>query len=130
MDDDYYAQTQNLQDNMLNFFEAEKATIEDRSLIINSLLQEYSEDPNTREILLGLKKDNDDAFIIVKSFESMTNNRVDADSINRISALAQGYSEFSNEISKDLDRYIPDDTTDMSDGYEGPEEIVEGEYVE
>lgn len=105
--DNYNEKSQKLKIKIEQFLKAEYKWINERTKIINNLLEEFgSSDSDAKTELLNLKKDNEDSLAIISSLENMLKNRLSADGISRLAELIQGYDQFSNSITADLEKYF------------------------
>ena len=105
--DNYNEKSQKLKIKIEQFLKAEYKWVNERTEVINNLLEEFgSSDSDVRTELLNLKKDNEDSLAIISSLENMLKNRLSADGISRFAELVQGYDQFSNSITADLEKYF------------------------
>ena len=103
--DHYNEQSQKLKYKTEEFLKAEYKWVEERTKAINSLIEECKEtEDDTRTELLNLKRDNEDSIAILSSLENMLKNRLTTDSISRFAELIQGYNNFSDSITRDLEK--------------------------
>lgn len=103
--DEYNEKSQKLKIKIEQFLQAEHKWIDKRAETINNLIEEVSKANNSdiKIELLNLKKDNEDSIALISSLENMLKNRLTADSISRYSELIQGYDNFSNSVTADLE---------------------------
>ena len=105
--EDYNEKSQKLKIKIEHFLQTEYKWIDERAKTIDNLLEDFGgSDSDMRAELLNLKKDNEDSLAIVSSLESMLKNRLSADGISRFTELVQGYDQFSNSITADLEKYF------------------------
>ena len=105
--DNYNEKSQKLKIKIEQFLKSEYKWVNERTEVINNLLEEFgSSDSDVRTELLNLKKDNEDSLAIISSLENMLKNRLSADGISRFAELVQGYDQFSNSITADLEKYF------------------------
>ena len=104
--EDYNEKAQKMKIKMQEFIVAEYKYINSRAKYIDSLIEILKDSDSDHRIeILNLKKDNEDSKVVLFSFEDMLKNRLTADGIARFADLFQGYTVFSDAISKDLEKF-------------------------
>ena len=103
--DEYNEKSQKLKIKIEQFLQAERKWINKRAEAIDNSIEEFSKTNNSdiKIELLNLKRDNEDSLALISRLENMLKNRLTADSISRYSELVQGYDNFSNSVTADLE---------------------------
>ena len=103
--ENYNEKAQKLKLKMQESIRAEYKYIDSRADYIDSLINWLGRSDDFRVELLNLKKDNEDSRALLFSLENMLNNRLTTDGISRFAELFQGYLNYSDEITKDLEKF-------------------------
>ena len=101
--EEYNEKAQKLKAKTQKLILSEYKYIDSRTNYINSVIENSNGDLKIE--LLNLKKDNEDSRALLSSFENMLKNRLTADGISRFYELFQGYMNYSDTITKDLEKF-------------------------